>query len=164
MMLGVQPGPLMYQKNPDVFWGLIASMYIGNVLLLILNLPMVPLFASLLRVPYYVIYPVILILAVIGVYSLHETVFDLWLLFAFGVAGYFLRKLDFPAAPAVLGVVLGPLIETSLRQSLAISHGSWSIFVTRPISAVFVVALAAVFAVPALRYIKARAVATRPAS
>jgi putative tricarboxylic transport membrane protein len=131
-------------------WGLIASMYVGNVLMHVINLPLVPLIASLLRTPYFVLYPVILVLCVVGGYSLNGSSFDLWLMFAFGLAGFFLRNLDFPAAPAVLGVVLGPLIESTLRQSLAMSQGNWSIFVSRPISGVLVALLTLIALSPAV--------------
>jgi putative tricarboxylic transport membrane protein len=157
ILAGIRPGPFLFREQPDLVWGLIASLYIGNVLLLIINLPLVPLLASLLRFPYYILYPVILVLCVIGGYSLNGAYFDLWLLFGFGVAGLFLRKLDFPPAPAILGVVLGPLIEASLRQSLAMSQGSWEIFISRPISAVLVVVLMLIlFAPPAMRWHYAR--------
>ena len=150
ILAGIRPGPFLFKEQPDLVWGLIASMYVGNVLLFIINLPLVPLFASLLRFPYYVLYPVILVLCVVGGYSLNGAYFDLWLLFGFGVAGFFLRKLDFPPAPAILGVVLGPLIESTLRQSLTMSHGRWDIFVSRPISATLVVVLALILFVPLL--------------
>jgi putative tricarboxylic transport membrane protein len=133
-------------------------MYVGNVLLFIINLPLVPLFASLLRFPYYVLYPVILVLCIVGGYSLNGSYFDLWVLFGFGLAGFFLRKLDFPPAPAILGVVLGPLIESTLRQSLTMSQGRWDIFISRPISAALVAVLALILLVPWLvRWRAARA-------
>jgi len=148
ILAGIRPGPFLFRDQPDLVWGLIASMYIGNVLLVIINLPLVPLVASILRFPYYILYPVILVLSVVGVYSLNSAFFDLWLLFAFGVAGFFLRKLDFPPAPAILGVVLGPLVESSLRTSLAMSQGRWEIFISRPISGALVVILLLVLFVP----------------
>ena len=148
ILAGIRPGPFLFREQPDLVWGLIASMYVGNVLLFIINLPLVPLFASLLRFPYYVLYPVILVLCVVGGYSLNGAYFDLWLLFGFGLAGFFLRKLDFPPAPAILGVVLGPLIESTLRQSLTMSQGRWDIFISRPISAALVAVLAMILFVP----------------
>ena len=148
ILAGIRPGPFLFREQPDLVWGLIASMYVGNVLLFIINLPLVPLFASLLRFPYYVLYPVILVLCVVGGYSLNGAYFDVWLLFGFGLAGFFLRKLDFPPAPAILGVVLGPLIESTLRQSLTMSQGRWEIFVSRPISATLVAVLALILFVP----------------
>ncbi len=121
MMLGVQPGPLMYQKNPDVFWGLIASMYIGNTMLLILNLPLVGLWVKILAIPERILYPMILAVSVIGVYGVSRSTTDLLLACGFGLLGYYMRKHDYPLAPAVLGVVLGSLMEQSLRQALVLS-------------------------------------------
>ena len=137
---GLRPGPLLFQSNPDFVWGVIASMYIGNVMLLILNLPLVGLWASMLRVPYRILMPLIVTLSAVGVFATDNNVFDMWVMFFFGIVGYLMRKLDFPAAPAVLGLVLGPLVERSLRQSLTISHGDLSIFFTRPISGLLTLA------------------------
>ncbi len=148
---GLRPGPLLFQSNPEFVWGLIASMYIGNAMLLVLNLPLVGMWVQLLRVPYKLLVPLILIVSGVGVYATDNSIADLWIMFAFGIVGYLMRKLDFPPAPVVLGLVLGPLVERSLRQSLTISHGSMAIFFTRPISAVLVtIALASLF-LPVLR-------------
>ena len=136
---GLRPGPLLFQSNPDFVWGVIASMYIGNVMLLILNLPLVGLWASMLRVPYRILMPLIVTISAVGVYATDNNIFDMWIMLAFGVIGYLMRKLDFPAAPAVLALVLGPLVERSLRQSLTLSHGDLSIFFSRPISAVLTI-------------------------
>ena len=150
---GLRPGPLLFQNNPDFVWAVIASMYIGNVMLLVLNLPLVGMWASMLRIPYKILMPLIVTLSAVGVFATDNNVFDMWVMFAFGVIGYLMRKLEFPAAPAVLGLVLGPLVERSLRQSLTISHGDLSIFVTRPISAVLTaIALLSLFA-PAVRWL-----------
>jgi putative tricarboxylic transport membrane protein len=119
-----------------MFWGLVASMYVGNVMLLALNLPLVPLFAQVLRTPAYVLYPVILGVSVVGVFSASGSLFDLWLLAGFGLLGYLMRKLDYPHAPLILGLVLGGAMERALRQSLMMSDGSLSILVSRPVSAV----------------------------
>ena len=144
---GLRPGPLLFQSNPDFVWGVIASMYIGNVMLLVLNLPLVGLWASMLRIPYKILMPLIVTISAVGVFATDNNIFDMWVMFAFGVIGYLMRKLEYPAAPAVLGLVLGPLVERSLRQSLTISHGDLSIFFTRPISAVLTVcALLSLFA------------------
>jgi putative tricarboxylic transport membrane protein len=144
---GLRPGPLLFQNNPDFVWAVIASMYIGNVMLLVLNLPLVGMWASMLRIPYRILMPLIVTLSAVGVFATDNNVFDMWVMFAFGVIGYLMRKLEFPAAPAVLGLVLGPLVERSLRQSLTISHGDLSIFFTRPISAVLTIcALLSLFA------------------
>jgi putative tricarboxylic transport membrane protein len=136
VLWGFKPGPLFISENPSLFWSLVASMYIGNVMLLVLNLPLVPLFAQVLRTPAYVLYPVILGVSVVGVYSISGSVFDIGLLAGFGLLGYTMRKLDFPSAPLILGLVLGGALERALRQSLMMSDGSLSILVARPISAV----------------------------
>ena len=135
ILWGFKPGPLLIQDNPGMFWGLVASMYIGNIMLLVLNLPLVPLFAQILRVPYFVLYPGILGISIVGVYSVSNSLFDVWLLGFFGLLGYAMRKLDFPAAPLVLGMVLGDGMERALRQSLMMSEGHLSILVSRPLSA-----------------------------
>jgi putative tricarboxylic transport membrane protein len=144
---GLRPGPLLFKTNPEFVWGVIASMYIGNIMLLILNLPLVGMWASMLRVPYRILMPIIVTISAVGVFATDNNVFDMWIMFGFGIIGYLMRKLDFPAAPAVLGLVLGPLVERSLRQSLTISHGDISIFFTRPISGVLTIcALLSLFA------------------
>ena len=135
VLWGFKPGPLFIGENPALFWGLVASMYIGNVMLLVLNMPLVPLFAQVLRTPAYVLYPVIIGIAVVGVYSTSGSLFDVWLLAAFGLLGYVMRKLDYPSAPLILGLVLGGALERALRQSLMMSDGSVSILVSRPVSA-----------------------------
>ena len=136
VLWGFKPGPLFIPENPALFWGLVASMYIGNAMLLILNLPLVPLFAQVLRAPTYVLYPLILGISVVGVYSTSGSLFDVWLLAGFGLGGYLMRKLDYPSAPLILGLVLGGAMERALRQSLMMSDGSLSILVARPVSAV----------------------------
>ncbi len=135
VLWGFKPGPLFIPENPAMFWGLVASMYIGNVMLLILNLPLVPLFAQVLRAPTYVLYPLILGISVVGVYSTSSSLFDVGLLVGFGLLGYLMRKLDYPSAPLILGLVLGGAMERALRQSLMMSQGDLSILVSRPISA-----------------------------
>jgi putative tricarboxylic transport membrane protein len=136
VLWGFKPGPLFISENPAMFWGLVASMYIGNVMLLILNLPLVPVFAQVLRAPVYVLYPLILGISVVGVYSTSGSLFDVGLLAGFGLLGYVMRKLDYPSAPMILGVVLGGALERALRQSLMMSDGHLSILVSRPVSAV----------------------------
>jgi putative tricarboxylic transport membrane protein len=136
VLWGFKPGPLFITDHPDLFWGLVASMYIGNVMLLVLNLPLVPLFAQVLRIPAYALYPIILGVSMVGVYSASGSMFDLGLLMVFGLLGYLMRKLDYPAAPLILGLALGAGMERALRQSLMMSQGSLSILVSRPISAV----------------------------
>jgi putative tricarboxylic transport membrane protein len=136
VLWGFKPGPLFISDNPALFWGLVASMYIGNVMLLVLNLPLVPLFAQVLRAPGYVLYPLVFGVSLVGVYSVSGSLFDLGLLAGFGLLGYLMRKLDYPAAPLILGLVLGGGMERALRQSLMMSEGSLSILATRPIAAV----------------------------
>jgi len=135
ILWGLRPGPLMIQDNPVLFWGLVASMYIGNVMLLILNLPLIPLFAQILRLPAYILYPAIFGISIVGVYSVSSSLFDAWMLAGFGLLGYAMRRLDYPAAPLILGFVLGDGMERALRQSLMMSQGDLSILVSRPISA-----------------------------
>jgi putative tricarboxylic transport membrane protein len=131
---GIQPGPMLIEHHPNLFWGFIASMYIGNVVLLILNLPMVGIFVNLLRIPYQYLYPAIIVFAILGVYAVNSSVVDVWIMLIMGVVGFILRKLDFDPAPLVLGLVLLPMMELSLRQALTISNNGYGIFVTRPIS------------------------------
>jgi putative tricarboxylic transport membrane protein len=136
MIHGISPGPLLIQEQPQLFWGFIASMYVGNVVLLILNLPFVGVFVNILRIPYSYLYPSILAFATLGVYAVNNSVVDVWIMAGTGLLGYLLRKFDFELAPIVLGLVLAPMIELSFRQSLAMSGGSYLIFVTRPIAVV----------------------------
>jgi putative tricarboxylic transport membrane protein len=136
VLWGFKPGPLFIPENPALFWGLVASMYVGNLMLLFLNLPLVPLFAQVLRAPVYLLFPIILGISLVGVYSASGSLFDVWLLAAFGLGGYLMRKLDYPSAPLILGFVLGAPLERALRQSLMMSDGSLSILVSRPVPAV----------------------------
>ncbi len=140
MVHGINPGPMLIKEQPVIFWGLIASMYVGNLILLLLNLPLVGIFVNFLRVPYKILYPTILMLCVVGVYAVNTSTVDLWIMTWMGILGYVLRKYDFEPAPIVLGVVLAPVIEMSFRQALAMSAGSYIIFLQRPISAIFLVA------------------------
>jgi putative tricarboxylic transport membrane protein len=133
---GVQPGPLLIRERADIFWGIIASMYIGNVLLLVLNLPLIGLWVRVLRIPYRIIFPMILLFCLIGAYAINLSIVDLELMLGFGVLGYLMRKLDFDTAPLVLAFLLGPMMEVAMRQSLLLSQGSFAIFVTRPLSAI----------------------------
>ena len=131
---GVYPGPLFISKHPEIFWGLVASMYMGNGMLLILNLPLIPVWVSLLRVPYYILFPLILLFCLIGAYSLDNSAFDIYAMIFFGVLGYILRKFEYEFAPLILAFVLGPLLEQNFRQAVIMSKGSFMIFVNRPIS------------------------------
>lgn len=137
MMYGLQPGPLLFKEQPEFVWAVIASMYIGNVMCLVLNLPLVGMWARIALIPFPALGPLIIIFSIIGAYSIRFLMFDVWVALIFGVIGYLMRKLKFPLAPMVLATVLAQMLETSLSQSLVISRGSASIFFTRPIAAVF---------------------------
>jgi len=132
---GIQPSPLFIKGHPDIFWGLIASMYLGNVLLVVLNLPLIAIWVKVLKIPYHILFPLILLFCIIGVYSLDSSTFDLHIMLIFGVLGYLMRKFGYEAAPLVLTFVLTPQLEAHLRRSLTISDGSFAIFFTRPIAA-----------------------------
>lgn len=136
---GMRPGPLLLKDHPDVFWGLISSMYIGNVMLLVLNLPLIPIWVQVLKVPYRILFPLILLFCLIGCYSLNNSGFDVLVMIIFGTVGYLFRKFNYEAAPLILAFVLGPMLELNLRHSLILSSGSFSIFFTRPISAVAII-------------------------
>jgi putative tricarboxylic transport membrane protein len=137
MMYGLQPGPMLFQQNPQFVWAVIASMYIGNVMLLVLNLPLVGMWAKICKIPFYILGPMIVFCAMIGTYSIRFQAFDVWVMLLFGVIGYFMRKLGYPVAPMVLASVLAQMLETSMGQALLMSQGSPLIFFNRPISAVF---------------------------
>ena len=157
VMFGLRPGPQLFEQNPDLVWGIIASMFIGNVILLVLNIPLAGLSVLLLRARYALLYPMILAICIAGVYSQSNSVDDLFLLVAFGVLGYFMRRYEYPAAPLVLGLVLEPLFENALRQSMTISQGSASIFFVRPISATLLLLTAvAVVWMSVSSYLRAR--------
>lgn len=136
MIHGITPGPFLLKSRPDMFWGLVTSMYIGNIMLLILNLPLVGLFARIAFVPSAVMGPIIAFICILGAYGVNNNPFDILILLIFGIFGYFVEKLDFEPAPMILGFILGPMIEKTLRQSLALSQGSFSIFFSRPISTI----------------------------
>jgi putative tricarboxylic transport membrane protein len=137
MVHGITPGPLFIKEQPAIFWGLIASMYVGNLVLLLLNLPLVGIFVNFLRIPYRILYPTILLFCIVGVYAVNSSLVDVGIMAVMGLLGYLLRKLDFEIAPIVLGVVLAPILEFSFRQALAMSDGQYAIFVQRPISVTF---------------------------
>jgi putative tricarboxylic transport membrane protein len=144
LLWGLRPGPLLFTQNPEFAWGLIASMYIGNVMLVLLNIFAIPVFASMLWIPYGIQAAFVVLFAVLGAYSLNNNPFDVIIMVAFGLLGFAMKRLDYSAAGLILGLVLGPLAEKSLRQSLTLSHGDWSIFFTRPVSgALMVLALLA---------------------
>ena len=131
---GINPGPLLFQMQAELVWGLIASLYIGNVILLVLNLPLIGMWVRLLTIPRPLLYGGILLFATLGAYSLHQSVVDLLILYVFGLLGFAMRRFDFPVAPAIIGLILGPLAETQFRRALAISQGDPSVFFTQPIS------------------------------
>lgn len=139
MIHGIQPGPLLMKNEPTLFWGVVASMYIGNIMLLVLNLPMIGLWVRLLMVPYGVLFPIILFVALTGAYVVNGSEMDLYMMLGFGVLGYLMRKFDYEPAPLILAFVLAPLLEISMRQALIISGGDLGIFVERPISLFFIV-------------------------
>lgn len=153
MMNGLIPGPFLFREHPDVAWGVIASMYVGNVMLLVLNLPLIGLWVSVLRIPYSILFALILAFMLIGAYSVDNSVFDVMAMVFFGVVGYLLRKLDFPLAPAVLTFILGTLMEKSLRRSLEMSQGDFSILFASPISATLLLLAGLVLLAPALRFL-----------
>jgi len=153
VLWGVKPGPLMMLESPDVFWGLVCSMYLGNVMLLILNLPLVPLFAQILRLSAYILFPCILGISIVGAYGASGRMFDLGLVVAFGLLGYLMVKLKYPAAPLILGFVLGDNMERALRQSLMMSQGDLTTLVQRPISAIMLGLAALILLTPLLGHL-----------
>ncbi len=147
---GLQPGPLLFENEPKLVWGLIASMYIGNIILLILNLPLVGIWVRLLSIPRPHLYAGILLFATLGAYSLRNSWFDLALLYAIGLLGFMMRRYDIPVAPTIVGMILGPLAESQFRRALAISQGDISVFITRPIPATLLAVTTLVIVVPPL--------------
>jgi putative tricarboxylic transport membrane protein len=143
MIYGLQPGPFLMQKSPDVFWGTIVSMYVGNAMLLVLNLPLIGMWVKILKIPYSLLFPLITLFCLIGSYSLGNNVVDGIIMLVFGIVGYLMKKFDYEAAPFLMAMVLGPMMERALRQSLILSRGSFAIFYSRPISACFL--LVAIF-------------------
>jgi putative tricarboxylic transport membrane protein len=139
MIHGIQPGPMLISKYPDLFWGTIMSMYLGNIMLLILNLPLIGLWVKVLKVPYPILFPLILLFCLVGVFSLNYSNVEVALMIGFGVFGYLARKFQFEMAPLVLAIVIGPMMENNLRLALTISQGDPWIFIQKPISAVFIV-------------------------
>jgi putative tricarboxylic transport membrane protein len=147
---GVPPGPQLVSEHPQVFWGFIASMYVGNLMLLALNLPLVGLFVRVLQIPYAYLYPLIIMFCIIGVYEVNHSIVDVWIMLIMGVVGYALRKFDLDPAPLVLGLVIAPTFELSLRQSLVMSDGNWTIFFSRPIAATLFAIAAGLLALSAV--------------
>jgi putative tricarboxylic transport membrane protein len=153
---GIPPGPTLVNDHPDVFWGFVASMYVGNVMLLALNLPLVGLFVNVLRIPYAYLYPLVIMFCIVGVYVVNSSIVDVWIMLGMGVLGYLLRKLGLDPAPLVLGLVISPIFEMSLRQSLIMSNGNWTIFFTRPIALVLLLVAVALLALSGLSLLRKR--------
>jgi TctA family transporter len=155
-MQGIQPGPEVMSQRPDLFWGLIASMWIGNLMLLVLNLPLIGIWVRLLDVPYRLLFPAIMAFAAIGIYSLNNSAFEVYLAAMFGIGGFVLVKLGFGLAPLLLGFVIGPMLEDNLRRSMLMGRGDPSIFITRPISLCFIIATVLILVLVALPGIRKR--------
>ena len=153
MMWGIRPGPMLFQTNPDLVWGLIASMYLGNLMLVLMNIFMIPAFVAVLRVPYTILMGLIVVFSTVGAYSANNNLFDLWMMLGLGVLGYLMKKLDYPVVPLILALVLGKLAENSLRQALTISGGSFSFFFDKPISAIFITFAILSYLSPLFRWI-----------
>ena len=164
---GLEPGPLLFVEHKDFVWGLIASLYVANVFALLINIAFIPLFIYVLRMPFTILAPIIFVLCIVGGYAPTQDMHDVWLMLLFGVVGYLMRKLDYPMAPVVLAIVLGPLAEPALRQSLLISNGSFMIFFERPFSGPIMAIAIVLFLLPILKFMKdllARYGVGRPAS
>ena len=153
---GLDPGPRLFVDHKDFVWGLIASLYAANLFAVIINIAFIPAFVAVLKMPFTILAPIIYVLCVVGGYAPTKALHDVWLMLIFGVMGYLLRKLDYPLAPAVLAIVLGPLAEASMRQSLIMEQGSFSIFFTRPISGTIMVIAIALLLWPLIRLIARR--------
>jgi putative tricarboxylic transport membrane protein len=152
----IQPGPQVMTSNPQLFWGLIASMWLGNLMLVILNLPLIGIWIKLLTVPYRWLFPAIVLFCAIGVYSTNNNTWDVWMVAMFGVVGYAFIKLGCEPAPLLLGFILGPMMEEHLRRALLLSRGDWSVLVTRPLSAGLLAAALLLVIIVALPSIKAK--------
>jgi putative tricarboxylic transport membrane protein len=163
MLWGLRPGPLLFEKNPDLVWGLIASMYIGNVLLLILNLPLIGLWVRLLAVPPRILLPLILLFCFTGTYAVSGNPFDLWVMVVFGVIGFLLQRYGYPVAPIVLGLILGPMLETHFRRALIVSRGDYGIFFQRPIAAALLAVAAIYLLAPIVAWVWRRRRVVAPA-
>jgi putative tricarboxylic transport membrane protein len=153
---GIQPGPLLITQNPGIFWGIVASMYIGNVMLLILNFPLIGMWVQVLKVPYRLLFPLILMFCIVGVFSSGSAVFDVFVMTVFGLIGYLMRKFGYEPAPLVLAFVLGPMVENNLRKSLILSQGDFWVFIDRPISLVCLLLAAAMLIIPLLPSLRAK--------
>ncbi len=148
MIHGVEPGPRLIPEHPEVFWGVVGSMYLGNIMLLVINMPLIGIWVKILKLRYSLLFPLILFFCLIGAYTTGNTVQDIYVMMVFGVVGYLMKKFDYEPAPLVLALVIGPIMERAFRQTLIISGGELSIFITRPISAVFVFAALVILVSP----------------
>jgi putative tricarboxylic transport membrane protein len=153
---GVTPGPLLLTQRPDIFWGVTASMYLGNLMLVILNLPLIGLWVQVLKVPYPILMPLIILFCLIGSYTIANSVMDVFFMLVFGLVGYGMKKLKYDAPPFILAFVLGPMLEYSLKQSLIYSKGSFTIFVTRPIAATGLAAALVLLLLPLVPRLRSR--------
>jgi putative tricarboxylic transport membrane protein len=156
MIHGITPGPNLIHEHPQIFWGVIISMYLGNAMLLVLNLPLIGLWVQVLKVPYGLLFPLILLFCLIGAYSLNFATFDILIMIIFGIIGYLMKKTDYEGAPLILALVLGNLFENALRQSLMLSDGSFWIFFSRPIASIFLWVAIALLVIPLLPWLKKR--------
>ena len=152
----ITPGPLLLKEHPDIFWGVITSMYIGNVMLLVLNLPLIGMWVQVTKIPFRFLFPIIILFCVVGVYSINNSIFDIWIMIIFGVIGYIMKKCDYEPAPLVLAYVLGPMLEQAMRQSLIMSNGSFTIFVIRPIAVSCLVVATFLLVLSGMRYKKGK--------
>lgn len=162
MIWGLQPGPLLFIEQQEFVWGLIASLYAGNVVAVLLNLFALPVFVSILRIPFTILAPIIVVLCMVSAYAMNNLFFEIWQVVFFACLGYTFKKLDYPLAPLILALVLGPMTERALRQSLIISHGDPTVFLTRPMSGSIMAVSFLLFIIPFLpmifgRFIKKKA-------
>ena len=164
LVWGLQPGPLLFVEQKDFVWGLIASMYLGNIVGLIVVLLTVPWFAAILRIPFSIIAPIILVICAVGAYTVHSSMFDVWLMLGFGVMGYVFKKLEYPLAPLVLALVLGDMAENAFRQSLLGSSGSMLVFVSNPLVASITALALLMLLWPLVAAVMARLKSGRPAA
>lgn len=148
IMNGITPGPSVIAEKPELFWGLIMSFWVGNIVLVILNIPMIGIWTRVLTVPYRMLYPLVLAFVCMGIYSIEKSSFDIWIVFVAGAIGYFFRMLELPLAPLILGVVLGPMLEEHFRRSLVLSHGDFTMFLERPVSLALLIITALILASP----------------
>lgn len=164
LQLNITPGPLLFQQNPDVVWGLIAALFIGNFMLLALNIPMVGLFTRVLMVPTRILMPVVAMISFVGIYSITNSTFDVMLMVGFGIVGWVLRKLDVPMVPIILGILLGNEMEVNMRRAMTISDGDWSIFFGSPLAIILWIIAITGFVLPIFlgRRMRKRMEANRP--